>query len=157
MKAILSFGNTGTTLKAANLLQERLPDSVVYDGMKKNKLNFEEIDTLLFGINIRMGRLNKSFKKTFKKLQKKNLNISYGAFVVAANEHERNKYMNLVQELLPEDSYVGFFGGELNPVNAKGVTKRVIMACIKDLEDQKLPLPSLNLDAIEDFAYHFQK
>lgn len=157
MKIILSFGQTGTTLKAANLLQKLLPDFVVYDGMKKNKLNYQEVDTILFGTNIRMGKLNKRFKKTYHRLQKKNLNITYGAFIVAANEHERNKYMNLVQEMLPEDAYVGFFGGELNPLQAKGVTKRVIMACIKDFEDQKLPLPALNPDAIEDFAYHFKK
>ena len=34
--------------------------------------------------------------------------------------------MNKVKELLGDESYIGYFGGELNPDYAKGITRLVI-------------------------------
>ena len=51
-----------------------------------------------------------------------------------------------------DESYIGYFGGELNPDYAKGITRLVIQACIQKLAEDDLPLPKLDELAIQDFA-----
>ena len=154
MYLILYFGETGTTKKAAYLLQQFLKDADVMDGKKKQKIDFTQYNHLIFGINIRVGKLNKSFKKFYKKFKKKEISIPCSAFLVAGDFNQRSTYMNLARNQLPEDSYVGFFGGEFNLAEAKGITKKVLLSCIRKFQDQDLPLPSLLTSAIEDFASH---
>ncbi len=153
MKLILYFGQTGTTKKAAEMLQKQLPDSLIFDGTKKLK-DFSSIDTIILGSHIHMGKLHKGFKKKMKKLAKKKLNVRYHAFIVSANANEKGKYMNLAREILPEDAYIGYFGGELDPARAKGITKMVIQECIRRLQEQNISLPQLDELAIEDFVEH---
>ncbi|MDE7384867.1 MAG: flavodoxin domain-containing protein, partial [Anaeroplasmataceae bacterium] len=73
MKLILYFGHTGTTEKAANLLANELNDVMVFNGVEKNKIDFSNYDTIIFGVNIHMGKLNKKFLKFYKKLKKKEI------------------------------------------------------------------------------------
>lgn len=154
MNLILYFGETGTTEKAAYLLQKQLKDTEVLNGKKKNKIDFSKYQHIVFGINVRMGKLNRSFLKFYKKLKKKNISFPCSAFIVAGDLNQRNTYMNMARNLLPEDSYIGFFGGEFNLENAKGITKRVLISCIRKFRDQDLPLPQLLPAAIQDFAAH---
>lgn len=154
MKLILYYGHTGTTKKAAHLLADLLKDCTLADGMTKNKIDYTKFDGIIFGVNVRGGKLNKRFIKFYKKLKKKNNEISTSCFIIAADEHQKIKYMNQAKELLKEDSYIGFFGGELDPTRAKGLTKSIIQTCIAKYKEQDLPLPSLHQEAIEDFAYH---
>ncbi|MDE7106583.1 MAG: flavodoxin domain-containing protein [Anaeroplasmataceae bacterium] len=154
MKLILYFGHTGTTKKAAMLLQERLKDTVVMDGTKKNKIQFTDYDAIIFGVNIRGGKLNKKFVKFYKKLIKKESPQTHAAFIVAGDENRKAMYMNLARDLLKQDSYIGFFGGEFDPTHAKGITRAILVSCRQTFIDRDLPLPSLKMDAIEDFAAH---
>lgn len=154
MKLILYFGHTGTTKKAAYLLAEKLKDCTLADGMVKNKIEFAAFDTIIFGVNVHMGKLNKKFLKFYKKLKKKELSAQFACFIVAGDEHQKTKYMNLAKDILPEESYIGFFGGELDPTRAKGLTKSMIQFCMKEFIDRDLPLPTLKMDAIIDFAEH---
>lgn len=156
MRLILYFGHTGTTKKASELLAKSLGDAVVIEGMKKNKIDFSTYKEVIFGVNIRMGRLNKKFVSYYKKLSKQHLNLKVHAFLIAADKNQRNKYMNLVRAILPEDAYIGFFGGELDPTRAKGLARAVIVNCMNQLLEQNLPLPSLDMEAIEDFTNHIK-
>ncbi|MDE6242111.1 MAG: flavodoxin domain-containing protein [Anaeroplasmataceae bacterium] len=156
MKLILYFGHTGTTEKAAGLLANELDESIVLNGMKKNKIDFSSYDSIIFGVNVHMGKLNKKFLKFYKKLKKKKIPTEFACFVIAADEHQKTKYMNMAKEVLPEDSYIGFFGGEFDPTRAKGLNRAVIKSCINQFMEQGLPLPSLDMDAIKDFAEHLQ-
>ncbi|MDE6584750.1 MAG: flavodoxin domain-containing protein [Anaeroplasmataceae bacterium] len=156
MKLILYFGHTGTTKKASELLAKSLEDTVVIDGMKKSKIDFSAYEEIIFGINIRMGKLNKKFVSFYKKLSKQHLNLKVHAFLIAADKNQRTKYMNLVRAILPEDAYIGFFGGELDPTRAKGLARAVIVNCINQLLEQNLPLPSIDMEAIEDFVDHIK-
>ncbi|MDE7161492.1 MAG: hypothetical protein K2N65_01890 [Anaeroplasmataceae bacterium] len=154
MKLILYFGHTGTTEKAAYLLQQYLNQAEVLDGRVKHKIDYSKYDGIIFGINVRIGKLNKAFLKFYKKYKKQNLNLPCSAFVVAGDSNLRSTYMNLVRNILPEDSYVGFFGGEFNLTYAKGITKRILKNCIEKFQEQDLPLPQLIPSAIQDFAMH---
>ena len=154
MKLILYFGHTGTTEKAANILAKQLEDCIILNGMIKNKIDFSNFDTIIFGVNVHMGKLNKKFLKFYNKLKKKEIASKFACFVIAADEHQKAKYMNYAKELLPEDSYIGFFGGEFDPTRAKGINKKIIKACMNQFLEQGLPLPSLKMDAITDFAEH---
>ena len=156
MKLILYFGHTGTTEKAANLLAKQLKDYMIINGAKKNKIEFSSFDTIIFGVNVHMGKLNKKFIKLYKKLQKQKISTKYACFIIAADEHQKAKYMNLAKNLLPEYSYIGFFGGEFDPTRAKGLNKRILISCMNQFIEQGLPLPSLNMDAITDFAEHIK-
>lgn len=152
MKLILYFGHTGTTKKAAELLKENLEDAYLADGTKKLKLDYSAVDMIIFGTNIHMEKPHKALIKMLKKLKKKNLSIPYHGFVVAANQSEKIKYMHMLKELLGEEAWIGFFGGELNPEGAKGITRLVIQSCIQKLVEQDLSLPSLDELAIKSFA-----
>lgn len=154
MILILYFGHTGTTEKAANILKENIKDSIVMNGNKIKKIDFSTFDHIIFGINVRMGKLNKSFMKFYKRFSKKETTVPVSAYVIAADLHQAPVYMNLATTLLPEDSYVGYFGGEFNLVNAKGITKHVLKSCIQKFKEQDLPLPELIPSAIKDFALH---
>ena len=152
MKLILYFGHTGTTKKAAEILKEKLQDAEIFDGTKKLMKDFSRYDMIIFGTNIHMERPHKHFIKKLKKLKKKNLTIPFHGFVLSANSSEKIKYMNKVKELLGDESYIGYFGGELNPDHAKGITRLVIQACIQKLAEDDLPLPKLDELAIQDFV-----
>ncbi|MDE6407425.1 MAG: flavodoxin domain-containing protein [Anaeroplasmataceae bacterium] len=154
MKLILSFGHTGTTQKAAELLAKELEECTVLNGMAKNKIDFSLYETIIFGVNVHMGKLNKKFIKFYKKLKKKEISAKFACFVIAADEHQKTRYMNMAKEILPEDSYIGYFGGEFDPTRAKGLNKAVIKTCMNQFMEQGLPLPSLNMSAILDFAEH---
>ena len=156
MKLILYFGHTGTAQKASELLKEYWSDSIVLDGTKKLIKDFSNIDSIIMGSNIHMGKLHKGFIKRAKKLQKKYSDLPIHAFIVSANANEKGKYMNLARAILPENAYVGYFGGELDPSRAKGITKLVIQNCIAKLNEQDLDLPTLDKEAIEDFIVHIQ-
>lgn len=157
MKAIIYFGNLGTTAKAATLLGEKLTGCSIYDGTKKFFLDYSLCEELIFGVNIRMGKLNRKFVKFYKKLKKQNINCSMNAFLIGADFNKRSTYLSQMEELLPEDARISFFGGDLNLENAKGLSRKVISACIEDFEKKQLPLPSLSLDAIEAFADRIEK
>ncbi|MCM1130063.1 MAG: flavodoxin domain-containing protein [Roseburia sp.] len=154
MKLILYFGHTGTTKKASQLLAEQFKDCTIINGMEKNKIEYSSYDTIIFGVNIHMGKLNKSFCKVIKKLTKKGISAKFACFIIAADSHQKTKYMNLAQESLPQDAYIGFFGGELDPTRARGLTKAIIQSCINQFLNQGLPLPTLDMTAIKDFAEH---
>ncbi len=156
MILILYFGHTGTTKKAAELLKEQIENSVCYDGKKKNKLDYTQYDHIIFGTNVRMGKLNKKFIKVYNKLKKRNLNCNFSGFVVAADANQRGAYMTAMQKILPEDAFVGFFGGEFNPTQAKGLSKAILLSCIENFQKQNLPLPKLNLEAIQYFSENFK-
>lgn len=157
MKLILYFGHTGTTEKASKLLADHFQDCTVLNGMVKNKIDYTLYDSIIFGVNVHMGKLNKAFYKAYKKLTKKGISAQFACFVIAANQHQKARYMNFAKEVLPEGSYIGFFGGELDPTRAKGLAKAVIINCINQFIDQDLPLPTLDMEAIKDFAEHMQE
>ncbi len=73
MKAIIYFGNLGTTAKAATLLAEQLSGCSIYDGTKDFFLDYALCEDLIFGVNVRMGRFNKKFLKFYKKFKCKYL------------------------------------------------------------------------------------
>ncbi|MDE6660286.1 MAG: flavodoxin domain-containing protein [Anaeroplasmataceae bacterium] len=156
MKLILYFGHTGTTEKAANLLAKQLKDYMILNGAQKNKIDYSLFDTIIFGVNVHMGKLNSKFIKCYKKLKKQKIATKFACFIIAADEHQKAKYMNLAKNLLPEYSYIGFFGGEFDPTRAKGLNKRILISCMNQFIEQGLPLPSLNMDAITDFAEHIK-
>lgn len=157
MKLILYFGHTGTTEKASKLLADHFQDCTILNGMEKNKIEYALYDTIIFGVNVHMGKLNKSFYKVYKKLTKKGISAKFACFIIAADKHQQTKYMNLAKEVLPEDSYIGFFGGEFDPTRAKGLTRAIIKSCINQFISQDLPLPTLDMAAIKDFAEHMQE
>ncbi len=157
MKAIIYFGNLGTTAKAATFLAEQLSGCSIYDGTKDFFLDYALCEDLIFGVNVRMGRFNKKFLKFYKKLKKKNLNCRISAFIIGADVNKRSTYLSMMEALLPEDSKVAFFGGEFNLEQAKGLSRRVLLSCIDDFERKKLPLPALFPDAITAFADRIEK
>ena len=59
---IVTCGHLGATLRAGQILAEYLPwPCQVVDTLKKPKIRFEGFDCVVFGANVRMGRLNRRF------------------------------------------------------------------------------------------------
>lgn len=152
MKLILYFGHTGTTKKAAEYLADKLDDVEVVDGTKFSIIDLQSYESLIVGVNVRQGKLNKSFMKFYKKMNKKGITLPISAFIVAADATRKGQYISKMEEVLPEDSFVKFVGGELNPDNAKGLSKKVILLCRKELQDRNLELPTLLYSQLDQLA-----
>lgn len=157
MRVILYFGHLGCTKKAGEYLKNILKDADLYDGNCLKKVDLSIYDTLIFGVNIRMAKLNKHFIKFIKKFQKKKMNLSMHAYLIAADKNSRSTYIHMARNLLPSDSIVIFAGGELDSTNAKGLSKAVIDRCIAQLKAEDLDLPKLDYQALEAFAEELEE
>ncbi len=157
MRLILYFGHTGTTKKAAEYLADQLTDVEIKDGTKCSIMDLQSYDSLIIGVNVRMDKFNKAFMKFFKKMKKNGINLPIYAFIVAADATKKGKYIANMEEVLPENSLIKFVGGELNPDYAKGLSRKVILLCRKELQDRNLELPTLLYSQLDQLAEVLQK
>lgn len=156
MTLILYFGHTGTAKKVANIIGEQLEDAELKDGRKNKKIDLSPYDTIVLGMNVRMGSLNKSFIKWMKH-HKKDLNIPVFAYVVAADTSKKSNYLSMLEQRLPQNSTLIYAGGILDPTSAKGLSKMVIEKCIFELQSRNLELPTLSLDQIQHLVEAIKK
>lgn len=157
MRLILYFGHTGTTKKAAEYLADKLTDVEIKDGTKFSIMDLQSYDSLIVGVNVRMSKLNKSFMKFCKKMNKKGISLPISAFIVAADATKKGQYISDMEEVLPENSLIKFVGGELNPDHAKGLSRKVILLCRKELQNRNLELPTLLYSQLDQLAEVLQK
>ncbi|MDE5714944.1 MAG: hypothetical protein K2I42_02320 [Anaeroplasmataceae bacterium] len=157
MKAIIYFGHLGSTRKAGEYLKNLLKDTDIFDGNSIKKVDFSPYDTLILGINVRMGKLNKKFIKFIKKLQKRNSSIETHAYIVAADKNLKSTYIHMARGYLSTNSYVIYAGGELDSSNAKGLSKAVIEHCIAQFKAEDLELPTLDFNSLDAFAIELEE
>lgn len=151
MKVIIYFGNYGSTAKVGELLKEELKADL-YDGTKKNHIDFSLYDMVIFGYNIRMGKPNKQFLKYYKKFNKKYNKLKVSAYIVGADQNKKGEYLATAERLFPPFTRLKFVGGILDDARAKGLTKRILRNCINDFINKDLPLPILDNNGIKEFA-----
>lgn len=156
MILILYFGHTGTAQKVAKILAEELKDAEVVDGRKNKKIDCSKYQSIILGMNVRMGRLNKSFMKWMKH-HKAKLNIPAFAYVVGADASQKSNYLSMLEGVMPEESEMVFAGGILDSTAAKGLSKMVIDNCIAELKKRDLELPTLCMDQIYHLAESVEK
>lgn len=150
MKLIIYFTKTNTTKKVAYLLADKIGCCDVVDGTKISNIDLSSYDSIIIGTYIRINKPNKKFIRLIKKLKGRSIKIN--CFLISANKYKKNEYITSVYKYLSEASLVSYFGGELNTTEARGLTKIVLEACIKDFKDKSLSLPALDLLEIEFFA-----
>ena len=143
MRYLIYFGNIGTTKKVAETIKEKLNDFTLVDGTSRFKIQFNDNDTLVFGMNVRMKKINKKFIKFYKNLKKQNLKTNNFAYIVAADFSQRFNYIKQAADVLDDNLGIVFVGGELDPTNAKGLSKMVIESCIEQLKSRDLELPKI--------------
>lgn len=151
MKTLIMYsGHLGSTRSAAEYLATRLNGAEVMSTADKPKVNFADYDTVVFGTNMRMFRLNKLFKKHAARAKKSRAN-SY-VFVLGADDKNAEKNVEKAKAYVNNCKSAVYVGGVLDSTNATGFAKSVIDNIVSELNAEGKPLPSINYSKLDELA-----
>lgn len=151
MKTLIMYsGHLGSTRSAAEYLATRLNGAEVMSTADKPKVNFADYDTVVFGTNMRMFRLNKLFKKYAARAKKSRAN-SY-VFVLGADDKNAEKNVEKAKAYVNNCKSAVYVGGVLDSTNATGFAKSVIDNIVSELNAEGKPLPIINYSKLDELA-----
>ncbi len=150
---IIACGNYGATVKAANILSRRLEgEVVVFDPNNGNPPSLSDFDNIILGGNVRMGRLNKNFRRWSKKLKKAGDNTRVYAYMLCGFSEKSDGYLAKAKKLLPFARRVYYVGGILSAENVSGFWANVIIDAREGLKKAGKPLPTIDKKRLEELA-----
>lgn len=153
MKVLIVYsGNLGSTAKAANYLASELTDAEVVDTSSEPHIDFAKYDAVVFGVNVRMFRLNKRFCKYAAQWRKAKTGKPVYAFVIGADELKIGRYVKKAEKKLKTPGASFYAGGELNTEGANKFEKGVIEGVIEAFKKEEKPLPTLRYGALRELA-----
>lgn len=140
-----------STKKVAELINEKIPNSIIMDNREFRKLkNLHDYSQIIIGTNITMGAFHGSIKKFIRKHHKSLLNKTVYGFILGSNLNMASKYEAKLQKIT-NAKQVCFVGGIIDPSLAKGLYKKMMESVLLSLKENNLPVPSINYTVLYNF------
>lgn len=123
---IIASGHIGATIKAANILAEKLGDADIFNTLDCNAdFDFSSYDIFIFGSNMRIFMLNSRFKKWAKKLKRVYKTKSVYGYLIGANP-DNKRALDKMSAKLKNNKGVVYAWGELDVENATPQFKKML-------------------------------
>lgn len=159
MNTLIVFCTTyGTTEEAAKRLSEMLAGNVkLVNLMKEKDISLEWADRVILGTSVYMGQPPKQLKAFIKSHESELLNKSLGLYLCSGvvADYEKNLENAYTQPLIQHAEKCSYFGGALKPEKMRFMHKNITKIMVKASEKDGIPLPKLEVSAIEKFARYF--
>lgn len=154
MSIVIAYASkSGTTEKAAKLLQEKIPSAVLVD-LRKEKPSPKDYDTIILGGSIRINHIHKALKKYIEENKDALLLKKLGLFICCGVPEKAQEQLetNFPEELRNHALAVESFGGEMDPKKLKGIEKAIAKSIAREENHTELELFP---DVINAFAEKF--